>query len=323
MPKKVSVIVVNFNGMPHIDACLDSLSNQTYEHFEVIFVDNNSSDGSLQYARNKSPQLVFVENSKNLGYAGGINCGLAHATGEYIAPLNIDTEAAPNWLGAMVSFLDENPHVAAVTPKILLFYDRGKINALGLNIHVTGLGFCRRLGNLDDGTTSPEKVSGVSGCSYLIRREIFERMGGAPEECFMGNDDVIVSWLVALMGYDMYCVPDSVIYHKYMLKMNPEKLFRLEKYRQMLLLTSLRTSTLVICLPVFGLIEALIFGYCLLKGKQYMRAKLEAYTSVLADNDIRRKRRLQYRSLARISDFALFRRLSWNLEWSQLFHIRK
>ena len=90
--QKVSVITVNYNGMPYIDSCISSVLKQTYSNFEVILVDNNSTDGSLSYARTKFPDLIFVVNHRNLGYAGGINSGLAQATGEYIAPLNIDTE---------------------------------------------------------------------------------------------------------------------------------------------------------------------------------------------------------------------------------------
>ena len=231
MAKRASVIVVNYNGMSHLDACISSVLKQSYTDFDVIFVDNNSSDGSLEYAQNKFPNLTFVVNDKNLGYAGGINSGLTHATSEYIAPLNIDTEVAPNWLSARVAFLDENSQVGAVTPKILLFDDRTKINAMGLNIHITGLGFCRGLGKEDNISVLPENVPGVSGCSYLIRRQLLEQMGGAPGWCFMGNDDVIVSWLLRLMGYEVYCLPEAIVFHKYSLKMDPGKLFRLEKNR--------------------------------------------------------------------------------------------
>jgi GT2 family glycosyltransferase len=225
MAKRASVILVNYNGMSHLDACISSVLKQSYTNFEVIFVDNNSSDESLEYARSKFPDLTFVVNDTNLGYAGGINSGLAYATGAYIGPLNIDTEVAPNWLSAMVASLDENPQVGAVTPKVLLFDDRTKINTMGLNIHISGLGFCRKLGKKDEHSVIPENVPGVSGCAYLIRREILERMGGAPGWCFMGNDDVIVSWLLRLMGYEIYCLPESIAFHKYSLKMDPGKLF--------------------------------------------------------------------------------------------------
>lgn len=321
--KKVSVILVNYNGMPHLDVCIPSILSQNYPNFEVIFVDNNSGDGSLDYARREFPQLIFVANDENLGYAGGINTGLVHATGEYIAPLNIDTEVSSNWLSVMASFLDENPQVGAVTPKILLFDDRSKINALGSNIHITGLGFCRGLNKRDDNSTIPSKVSGVSGCSYLIRTETLERMGGASEESFMSNDDVILSWLVNLMGYDIYCVPEAIVYHKYELKMSPEKFFQLEKSRQALLLYTLKPLTLVVCLPIFALTELLIMGYCLLRGRRYLQAKSKAMSAVYKNRKYVRERRVQVQKLRKNSDFQLFKRLKWNLEWHQLMHILK
>lgn len=322
MAKKASVILVNYNGMSHLDACISSVLKQSYTDFEVIFVDNNSSDGSLEYARSKFPDLAFVINDKNLGYAGGINSGLTHATGEYIAPLNIDTEVARNWLASMVAFLDENPQAGAVTPKVLLFDDRAKINALGLNIHITGLGFCRGLGKEDDNSVIPESVPGVSGCSYLIRRQLLEQMGGAPGWCFMGNDDVIVSWLLRLMGYEAYCLPESIVFHKYNLKMSPEKLFRLEKNRQALLLSTLRPLTLLACLPIFLAIELMITVYSLAKGRSYIRAKFDSLASLWREwSSIKQKRR-QYQSLRQVSDLSLFRRLNWSLAWAQLWGIR-
>jgi GT2 family glycosyltransferase len=320
MAKRASVIVVNYNGMSHLDACISSVLKQSYTNFEVIFVDNNSSDGSLEYARKKFPNLTFVINDENLGYAGGINSGLTHATSEYIAPLNIDTEVAPNWLSAMVTFLDDNPQAGAVTPKVLLFNDRTKINAMGLNIHITGLGFCRNLGKKDDISIIPENVPGVSGCSYLIRRQLLEQMGGAPGWCFMGNDDVIVSWILRLMGYEIYCLPESLVFHKYNLKIFPEKLLRLEKNRQILLLSTLKPLTLIACLPIFLAIELMITIYSLGKGRSYIRAKFNALASLWRERSTIKRRRAQYQSLREVSDFTLLRRLQWTLEWAQLLN---
>ena len=321
MVKKVSVILVNYNGMLHLDTCIPSILNQTYQNFEIIFVDNDSGDGSLEYARRKFPRLVFVANNKNLGYAGGINAGLVHATGEYIAPLNIDTEVSPNWLSVMARFLDENPRAGVVTPKILLFDDRSKINTMGSNIHVTGIGFCRGLNRIDDGSKIPQMVSGVSGCSYLIRRDILEKIGGVPEESFMGNDDVVLSWLVNLMGYELYCLPEAVIYHKYTLKMNPEKFYQLEKSRHALLLYSLKPLTFVVLSPVFAFTEFLILVYSLLKGRRYIQAKFKAWGAVWENRKYIRERKTQVQKLRRISDFQLLKRMRWNLEWNQLLRI--
>ncbi len=318
---KVTIIVVSHDSMEHLETCLNSIMNQTHLHYEVIFVDNHSSDGSLEYVRAKYPGLKFVENDSNLGYAAGINSALPHATGEFIAPLNIDTEVAPDWLANMVEFLSDNPQAGAVTPKILLFDDRKRINAEGHKVHVTGLSFCRHLNKTDSGASGPERVSGVSGCSYLMRREVLEGMGGAPSDSFMSNDDVIVSWLVHLMGYEIYCVPGSVVYHKYRLKMDAGKLFRLEKDRGKLVLATLRPVTLVLMSPVFLTIELMIMAYSLVKGRAYARAKFSALAALWRERRGIAEKRKRYRRLRKISDRRLVGRLGWGLEWRQLFGI--
>lgn len=319
----VTIIIVSYNSLEHIDACLNSVLRQTYPDYEVIFVDNSSSDGSLQYARAKYPALKFVENDSNLGYAAGINSALPYATGEFIAPLNIDTEVTPDWLAVMVRFLEANPQASAVTPKILLFDDRRRINAEGHNIHVTGLSFCRHLNKTDSGSTAPERVSGVSGCSYLMRRELFERMGGAPADSFMSNDDVIVSWLLHLMGYEIYCHSGAVVYHKYRLKMDPNKLFRLEKDRGKLVLSTLRPVTLVLMSPVFLTIELMILAYSLVKGRAYARAKCNALASLWRERRGISEKRKRYSKLRKVPDRRIISRLRWGLEWRQLFGIMR
>lgn len=309
--------------MQDMETCIPSILNQNYDNFEVILVDDQSTDGSLEYAKQRFPNLIFVSCEENVGYAGGINRGLAQASGEYIAPLNIDTEVEPDWLLHMAKFLDDNPQVGAVMPKILLFNDRNKINTTAANVHFTGISFCKDLGENDDEvSTSPTRIPGVSGCSFLIRRELLEQMGGAPEECFMGNDDVILSWKINLMGYEMYCVPQSVIYHKYEMKMNPRILFLLERNRQELLLTTLKPQTLIILSPALVTVEVLITAFSLLRGKTYLGAKYRALVSVIQNRKILKERRAQNQRLRQISDFELLRRLKLNMEWKQLFSIK-
>lgn len=316
---KISVIVVNYNSLDHIDACISSVLSQTYPYFEVIFVDNNSSDDSLSHARTKFPDLIYVTNNENLGYAGGVCSGLAYASGRFIAPLNIDTEVAADWLHHMALFLDQNPNVAAVTPKILLFEDRNRINALGVNVHISGLAFCRHLYKEDNAITEPQRVYGLSGCSYLIRREILEQINSTVGQWDLFYDDVIVSWLINLMGYDIWCVPKAAVYHKYDLKMNRDKFFRLESNRHSFVLSVFRPLTLLIILPILIVTELLISVYSLLKGGRYIKAKIGAFSSVFKRFKSIRAKRAQYEKLRKTSDFTLLKRLSWNLEWGQLF----
>jgi GT2 family glycosyltransferase len=319
---KVSVIIVNYDGISYIEACLRSVLAQSFPDFEVILVDNKSSDGSLEYVRRVFPDLLVVANEKNLGYTGGINSGISRAKGDYLAPLNVDTEVEENWLGAMVEFMDANLGVGAATPKSLLYRDRRKIGVMGLNIHITGLGFVRGLNKQHSASPGePFQVAGVSGCSFLIRREIVERLGGLNEDNFLYYDDVDLSWVINLMGYKIYCVPRSVVYHEYELKMTPQKMFWLEHGRLNAILCYLKPLTLVALLPLLAFTEALIMGYCLIRGPSYLWAKLRAWFSVARNMRGLLKRRRQVQRLRRLSDLQLIRRFKLNYEWGQILHI--
>ncbi len=318
---KVTVIIVNYNGMDYLDACLSSVLQQQFDDYEVILVDNASTDGSLEHVHQKYPSLIFIENKENTGYAGGINSGLAIAKGAYISPLNMDTEAEHGWLEELVAYIEGHPDTGAVCPKVLIRGHQPVINCTGLNIHFSGLGFCRQLHEPDNPNSRPQKVNGISGCSYLIRRDLFTQMGGAPAYCFMYNDDVVISWLLALMGYDIYCLPSSIIYHRYRLSMTPEKFFHLEKNRLYLILSTFKWPTLLVLSPLLLIIEAMVIAYSIVKGWPYPRSKFGAYLATFRERkDIGQLRRF-YAGLRRISDFTLLRKLSWNLEWRQLFGI--
>jgi len=320
---RVSVIIVCHNGMGHIDGCIPSVLAQGYKDKEIIFVDNASCDGSLEYVKRNYPTVTVVSNDRNLGYAGGLNSGLKKASGRYIAPLNVDTEVAPDWLSCMMaSMTTVAARVGAVTPRIILYDKRAEVNTLGLNIHISGLGFCRGLGSANHHNHyGMEPVSGISGCSYLIPRDVVNRMGGFPEWTFMGNDDVVVSWLLRLMGYEIYCIHKAVVYHKYTLTMNPEKLYYLERGREVLLMTTLKPWTMIIISPILCATEAMVFAYSLLKGKGYVAAKLRAWAYLWGERGKIRARRRQYQSLRQVSDWTLLRSLRWNLNWKQLLGI--
>jgi GT2 family glycosyltransferase len=315
---RVSIILVNYNGMPHVEVCLASISRQMFKEFETILVDNSSTDESVAYVRERFPDVQIILNNSNLGYAGGINSALSPAQGEYIAPLNMDTEVEPDWLGRLVNYLDENKQVGAVTPRIMLYDHRDRVNTMGLDIHVSGLAFCRNLGKEGKLFSRAETVSGISGCSYLVRAEILKKMGGLPEECFMANDDVILSWLAIMMGYELGCEPDSVIYHKYHPALSAEKIHNLEGNRHRLLLYTLRKRTLLLLSPVLFAVELMVMAYCILKGTSYIKAKVSTYSELWKDRSQIKKRKEEYSSLRKIGDLAIVAKLKWNLSFSAL-----
>ncbi|KKR54680.1 MAG: hypothetical protein A2079_07335 [Geobacteraceae bacterium GWC2_48_7] len=120
MKDKISIITANYNGLKYLEPLFNSLKNQTYQNFEIIFVDNNSSDGSVQFVEKKYPEIKVVQNKTNLGFAGGNNSALPYCDGEYVALINNDMVADPRWLEEMHNALIREK--AAVVGAKILFY---------------------------------------------------------------------------------------------------------------------------------------------------------------------------------------------------------
>jgi GT2 family glycosyltransferase len=318
----VSVVVVNYNGGDDLERCLLSLGRQDpAPSAEVLVVDNASADGSLDLAERVAADfesMRVLASPVNRGYAGAVNFALEEARGAYVAVLNMDVTVERGWLGPLVGFLEANPDTGAVCPLMLLEADPGRINAAGQDIHVTGLGFNRWLGRpRERAGGAPIEVSGLHGGAFLIRRELLDRFGGWDESGFLYAEDVQLSMLVQLVGADIHCVPASTVRHDYHLTMHPEKLFLLERNRGWTVLTDLRGPTRLALLPVFALTELLMWGYCLLRGPAFLRAKARTYGWLRSHRAELRARRRFVDSIRSRSDRQLLRRLRWNYAWSQ------
>ena len=116
----VSIIIPHWNGIETLSECLTSLSKTNYKPFEIIVVDNCSTDGSQEWVKVNYPNIILIENSDNYGYAGGCNHGIKATNGELVVFLNNDTIQAPMWLSHLVDFILQNPEIAALQPKVEL-----------------------------------------------------------------------------------------------------------------------------------------------------------------------------------------------------------
>lgn len=125
----VSVVVLNYNGLRFLDACLGSLERLDYprDRYEVVLVDNLSSDGSVEIAEERFPGIRVVRNGRNLGFAGGNNVALRAARADYVALLNNDTAVDERWLGQLVEAAEQDPSVGACTSKLLFQHDRARV----------------------------------------------------------------------------------------------------------------------------------------------------------------------------------------------------
>ena len=318
----VSVVVVNYNGGDDLERCLLSLGHQDpAPSAEVLVVDNGSVDGSRDLAEGVAAEfesMRVLSSLVNRGYAGAVNLALEEARGACVAVLNMDITVEPGWLGPLVGFLEANPDTGAVCPLILLDADPGRINAAGQDIHVTGLGFNRWLGQPRvRAGTHPLPVSGLHGGAFVIRREILDRLGGWDERGFLYAEDVQLSMLLQMIGADIHCIPASAVRHDYHLTMHPEKLFLLERNRGWTVLTDFRGRTRLALAPLFALTELMMWGYCMLRGPAFLRAKARTYRWLAAHRAELRERRRFVRSIRRRSDWQILRRLRWGYAWSQ------
>jgi GT2 family glycosyltransferase len=270
-------VVVTLNHRQYVERCLTTLCRQTYLPHEVIVVDNGSTDGTADLVEQTFPDLRLVRSDYNLGYAGGNNLGFRLAEGDYLAVLNPDTETHADWLRGLVDAIDSEPGIGLATSRICLYRDRERINACGNDVHVTGLGFCRGLDAPRDAYPHLERVPAISGCAFLTRRELIDRIGGLDEDFFAYVEDTDFSIRARLAGYDIVYAPASIVYHDYRLGMRPEKFYLLERNRQLMLLKNFRWSTLAAMLPVLLLGELMMWTFAVIHGRSTVRQKVQAH----------------------------------------------
>jgi GT2 family glycosyltransferase len=324
----VSIIVVNYNGFNDLDECLGSLcSDSSSRSGEIIVVDNHSTDASPEIIHRYAARYSFIRAlflPQNLGYAGAVNAGLRLSTGEYLAVLNMDLTVAPGWLGPLVEFMQTHPNAGAVNPLILLYATDDKINAIGQDIHITALGFNRGLNwPVRRAGKDPVPLSGIHGSAFLIRRHLLEEMGGWDESGFLYHEDVELSWPLHLLGYQMYCLPQSRVRHKYHLSMNPRKLVLLERNRLLMLLSHLRVSTLLFLAPFLLITEFMILTFSVWRGLGYFKAKCRAYAEPFGRISSLKARRRRIAALRRKSDRWVMGKLCWNYRWDQMMTLGK
>ncbi len=239
----ISVIIVNYNGAGVLRQCLRSVYRQTYRPIEVIVVDNNSSDESVQIVEQEFTEARLVQSRRNLGFAEGNNRGVDESKGEYILLLNNDTEVEDNWIEGLLQMMQDN-RVAVVTSRVITdgvpekFYEQnGTINYLGYNI-------MRHFPDLSE-------IFFAGGASLMFRKSVV----GLPflDEFFLYHEDVYLSWRMKLKGYSVKMAQSSVVRHRGSVTTKQQKnelvTFYQERNRILNTLLFFETTTLMVLMP--------------------------------------------------------------------------
>ncbi|MDP2638263.1 MAG: glycosyltransferase family 2 protein [Candidatus Levybacteria bacterium] len=220
MNSYVSIIIVNLNGKVNLEICLNSLFKITYSPFEIIVVDNGSTDGSIDFLKKKFPSVKIVETNKNLGFAQGNNVGYRKSKGEYILLLNNDCIVTKNFLDKLVSCLKKNSTVGIIQPTIF-FYRPGtslhkKINSVGSFFLKSGFLYHQDYGKnfVRQKYLKPYEVFSAYGACLLVKREVVEKVGLFDPDFFLYFEETDLCHRVWLAGYSVMVDPRVYVFHK-------------------------------------------------------------------------------------------------------------
>ena len=287
----VSIIVLNCNGANWLPKCFTSIKAQTiFGQIETVMVDNNSSDDSVAVAQAllaDFPSACIVRNSENLGFCEGNNSGARAAKGRWLLFLNNDTWLESDCMEKLVAGTEKLGAVAA-TPLVLNYPDHSYQDFGFYGFDLFGLPSPSAI------ATKTREIFIAGGCSYLIRADIFTRLGMFDAEYFIYSDDADLSWRVWLAGHKVAGIFEAKLHHRGAAGVNPSGgittiEFRTNDRKRFLtnrncLLTLLKNGQHILLLPIIPLV-ALLFveslaGSLLLRRWSFARA---SFWSVLRD----------------------------------------
>jgi GT2 family glycosyltransferase/glycosyltransferase involved in cell wall biosynthesis len=259
----LSVVVVNYRGADDTITCLTALRDDLdypADRLQLVCVENHSGDDSAARIKAAVPGVTLVESPSNLGFAGGCDLGVSHATGEVIAFLNNDARPDRDWARAAVDVLLVDPTVASVASKVL-DWSGERVDYVDAGLTWFGMGYKPDAGKpLAELTTdrheAPRDVLFATGAAMFVRASVFRELGGFDERFFMFYEDVDLGWRLNLRGWRVRYVPTSVAYHKHHASMsevdgadNARELYLLERNALAALYKNVSDETLGKALP--------------------------------------------------------------------------
>jgi GT2 family glycosyltransferase len=277
-----SIVVVNYNGRHFLADCLAALERQTVprHRYEVLLIDNGSSDGSVAYVRERYPGVCVYSVRENLGFTGANNLGFGLARGEYVILLNNDTRVESNWLQGLLDAVPPRPEssegprgralprktpvaderIGGVCSKLLFRDEPGRVNSTGLVLYRDGRGGDRDF-RKPDGPATHEQIEVFGGCgaSVLLRRELLDDVGGFDPKLFMYYEDLDLCWRARLGGWRFVYAPESVVHHVCGGSSGTESPFRLRQVERNRVLVSVRNAPPLLALSA---VPGLLLRYC-------------------------------------------------------------
>lgn len=263
-----SIIIVNWNGRHWLEQCLPTLAAQSFRDFEVIVVDNGSTDGSAAWLAEAWPAVRVMALPENVGFAAGNNVGIRAAVGRYVITLNNDTRVAPHWLAALVEAA-EAPDVGMVASKMVQWQHPDRLDSAGIEVDWAGVAWNRSWGEPAETAVAPADIFGPCAGAALYRRDMLKGIGLFDDSFFIFYEDVDLAWRAQRAGWRCRFAPDALVYHWHSAAMNAipdRKLFLLARNRFWCTLKNYPLPGLVAALPLIVLVESLSAAYQTLRN---------------------------------------------------------
>lgn len=217
MNPKVTIIILNWNGKEDTIECLESLKNINYPNYDILLVDNGSTDGSVEYFSKQYPTIEIIENRDNLGFAEGNNTAIRRVMErgtDYVLLLNNDTIVDPSFITELVNVAESNPKAGILGPKVF-HYNSNKIQSCGGNIDFfRGVVSDRSKYRKHPKSNDIINTQFLSGCAMLIKTTVFVDVGLLETSYFAYYEDTDLCVRAKYAGYNLLCVHSSIIWHK-------------------------------------------------------------------------------------------------------------
>ena len=259
----ISIVIVNYNGKNHLQKCLPSIMKLNYKNYEIIIVDNNSTDNSIEYVKNSFPSVIIIKLDKNYGFAEPNNIGAKNAKGDFLLFLNNDTIVTPDCVNELLKIIQSDEKIAICQSLLLK-----------LNNEVDSSGdFVDNLGRAYRSKKRPnnqQEILSARGAAMLVRKNSFWDLGGFDKDFFVSFEDVDLGWRAWIWGYKVVLVPRSIVFHfgsQTIKKHNTEIQFHGIKNNLILRMANFETSHAFSSVFMFFLINAIrkLFGYSIIK----------------------------------------------------------
>jgi GT2 family glycosyltransferase len=213
----ISIIIVNYNGIDHLRKCLRSLQQSVFTSFEIIVIDNGSSDGSVGFIQEEFKHLtnlMIVPLHYNRGFAIANNIASKKARGKYLLLLNNDTEIEPNCLGELFEKLENDDSIATAQAKILFMNRRDILDSAGGFLNVIGFSTARGYNEKDSALyDSLINIMYAKGAAMIVRKAVWVKLGGLEPLFLYYFEDVDFCWRVWLCGHRVVYVPSAKVFH--------------------------------------------------------------------------------------------------------------